>query len=132
MGLEMLGYLRHHPTPPRFARRPEHNAGTPSRPTAVTGPPGAAGGRGASVRRARPFPTAPLTPTPSAAWAPVTGCTLADLALDPDPPRCHATRPRRVHWVLRVRLWPSWHLHAPPPPPPSSPPPTDCAGSNPA
>src|SRR5712692_7890354 len=41
--LEMLGYLRHHPTP-SSRRGTEHNADTPSRPTAVTGPAGAAGG----------------------------------------------------------------------------------------
>src|SRR5215471_10754604 len=43
VSFEMLRYLRHHPTP--FCRGTEHNAETPSRPTAVTGPPEAAGGR---------------------------------------------------------------------------------------
>src|SRR5215467_3120444 len=54
VGLEMLGYLRHHPTP-LFRRGTEHNADTPSRPTAVTGPPGATDGRaGASAPRTLP------------------------------------------------------------------------------
>src|SRR6476646_4559441 len=42
VGLEMLCYLRHHPTP-HLAGGTDHNADTPSRPMAVTGSPGAAG-----------------------------------------------------------------------------------------
>src|SRR5215475_9561136 len=51
-GLEMLRYLRHHPTP--FRQRTEHNADMPSRPTAVTGPPG--GGQGRVGPRPPPRP----------------------------------------------------------------------------
>src|SRR5215468_11149036 len=37
VGLEMLRYLRHHPAP-KSLRGTEHNADTPPRPRAVTGP----------------------------------------------------------------------------------------------
>jgi len=51
----MLGYLRHHPTP-SAGRGTEHNADTPPRPTAVTGPAGAARGR-MIAGSLRPFTT---------------------------------------------------------------------------
>src|SRR5438874_753567 len=54
LSFEMLRYLRHHPTP-ASRQGTEHNADTPTRPMAVTGPPGAAGGpHGRGVPRTLP------------------------------------------------------------------------------